>query len=58
VRATFASHTYEWKITYQGGPSHTDVTLIDPQEIGADGGAKPYTAAVTAKRFALNLAAL
>jgi pectate lyase len=58
VRATFAGHTYEWKITYKGGPAHTDVTLIDPQEIGANGEAKPYTTAVSAKRFTLDLATL
>jgi hypothetical protein len=51
VRASFGGRTYEWNITYRGGPKKSDVVLTHPQ-IVADGGQRtPYDPGRTAKAF-------
>ena len=37
VRASFEGRTYEWTITYRGGPKKADVVLTHPQIVSASG---------------------
>lgn len=34
VRADYAGHTYEWRLTYRGGEKQCDIALIPPQTTG------------------------
>lgn len=53
VRATFGNETYEWTLTYHGGPGKTDVVLTDPQKISADGQRAAHRSGKPAKLFAV-----
>ncbi len=51
VRAAFGGKTYEWKLTYRGGPNKRDIMLTDPKVAGADGTLIPYATGLPAKTF-------
>jgi hypothetical protein len=51
VRASFGGRTYEWTITYRGGPKQTDVVLAHPQVVAEGGQRAPYDPGRTAKPF-------
>ena len=42
VRATKGDLTIEWKLSYQGGPTKTDVVLREPQIVSGSGSGKPF----------------
>src|SRR5262245_48139480 len=43
VRAEFENKTYEWKLTYRGGRTRSDIMLIAPQVTDPSGKMIPYT---------------
>ena len=51
VRAEFQDKTYEWKLTYHGGPNKCDIMLTEPHVRTGDGKMAPYTTAKPAKTF-------
>jgi len=53
VCAVHGNQTYEWTLTYRGGPEKTDVVLTDPQTIDADGRRTAYTMGEPARALML-----
>jgi pectate lyase len=51
VRAEFEGKTYEWKLTYRGGPKRCDIMLINPRVATAGGGMVAYVTEKKAKSF-------
>lgn len=51
VRAAFDGKTYEWKLTYRGGPNKCDILLTNPRASTADGKPVRYVTGTTAKPF-------
>jgi pectate lyase len=51
VRASFGGRTYEWTITYCGGPKQSDVVLTHPQIVAEDGQRTPYEPGRSEKAF-------
>lgn len=51
VRAAFGKETFEWALTYRGGPGKTDVVLTDPQKISPDGRRSAHRSGNPAKPF-------
>jgi pectate lyase len=51
VRAEFEGKTYEWKLTYRGGPKRCDIMLTDPRVGDVSGKMIPYATAQKAKVF-------
>jgi hypothetical protein len=51
LRAEFEGRTYEWKLSYRGGPNKCAIMLIDPHVGDAAGKMIPYTTAQKAKAF-------
>ncbi len=51
VRATFEGKTYEWKLTYRGGPKKCDIMLTDPRMTDTDGNLVAYATGQPAKKF-------
>jgi hypothetical protein len=51
VRAEFEKKTYEWRLTYQGGQSKSDIMLTSPRISAADGRLLPYVTGKKAKIF-------
>ena len=51
VRAEFEGKTYEWKLTYRGGPNRSDILLTEPRVATADGTMAPYVTGRTARTF-------
>ena len=51
VRAKFANDTFEWTLTYRGGPGKNDVVLTDPQKISPDGRRTAHKSGNPAKPF-------
>ncbi len=51
VRAEFNGQTYDWKLTYQGGPTRHDIVLTDSRVVTADGKRTPYVDGEPAKAF-------
>jgi pectate lyase len=51
VRAEFKNKTYEWKLTYRGGPKRCDIMLTDPHVGDAAGKMIRYATAQKAKAF-------
>jgi pectate lyase len=51
VRAEFNGKTYEWKLTYRGGPTGHNILLTDPQVFAADGKKISYGEGKPARAF-------
>src|SRR5437762_610512 len=51
VRAEFENKTYEWKLTYRGGPKRCDIMLTDPHVGDVAGKMIRYATAQKAKVF-------
>src|SRR6266850_2134978 len=51
VRAEFENKTYEWKLTYLGGPKRCDIMLTDPHVGDVVGKMTKYATAQKAKAF-------
>src|SRR2546425_2739078 len=51
LRAKFENKTYEWKLTYRGGPKRCDITLTDPHVADVAGKMIRYATAQKAKAF-------
>ena len=51
VRAEFGGKTYEWKLTYRGGPKRCDIMLTSPRVSAAGGNMVSYVTANKAKGF-------
>jgi len=51
VRAQFENKTYEWKLTYRGGPKRCDIMLTDPHVGDVAGKMIRYATAQKAKAF-------
>jgi hypothetical protein len=51
VRAEFKNKTYEWKLTYRGGPKRRDIMLTDPRVGDVAGKMIRYATAQKAKEF-------
>lgn len=51
VRAKFEGSTYEWKLTYRGGPKRCDIMLTDAHITDATGKMVPYIIGNRAKEF-------
>jgi hypothetical protein len=49
VRAEFENKTYEWQLTYRGGPKRCDIMLTDPHVGDVSGKMIPYATARKAK---------
>jgi len=51
VRAEFTGKTYEWELTYRGGPTGHDILLSDPHVVTPDGKRDSYVNGKPAKTF-------
>jgi hypothetical protein len=51
IRAKFENKTYEWKLTYRGGPKRCDIMLTDPHVGDVAGKMIRYATAQKAKAF-------
>ena len=51
MRARFGEKTYEWTLTYRGGPNRCDILLTNASVIDAAGKMIPYVTGKPAKTF-------
>lgn len=54
VRAELEGKTYEWNLTYRGGPKKCDILLTNPRVASAGGNMVPYVSAKKAKTFSFD----